>query len=206
MQETLGVPYILLSGTLEAAPEVIRSLGKALGREDRAGEIAKALETSLAHLSATSSLPGEKRVPVYYARGADGLRAIRSGSSLNAAIELAGGRNVVAPGPGALINLSAEEVAKLSPEVVIVASPEAARPEATLRKTLPENTRFLVDPGSPYGWIERPPSLNRIIGALWLASKLHPDKVSFSEEDAKTLAAILFHKAPDASALPEAFH
>jgi hypothetical protein len=34
---------------------------------------------------------------VYYARGSDGLRAIRAGSSLEEAIVLAGGRNVVLP-------------------------------------------------------------------------------------------------------------
>lgn len=206
MQETLGIPYVLLSGSLEAAPEVIRALGKALSREGRAEEIAKAIETSLAKLAATSILSEDARVPVYYARGEDGLRAVRGGSSLDAAIDLAGGRNVVASGQGALTSLTAEDVAKLSPKVVIVADREAASPDAPLRKALPQNTRFLIDPGSPYGWIERPPSLNRIIGALWLASRLHPEKVSFSDKDAQYLSAVLFHKAPEASALAEAFH
>jgi iron complex transport system substrate-binding protein len=205
MQETLGVPYILLSGTLDAAPVVIRSLGKALGREDRAEEIAGAIETSLAKLAATSSLPEDARVPVYYARGSDGLRAVRPGSSLDAVIELAGGRNVVPGGQGIFASLRAEDVLKLNPEIVIVTTPDASQSYAALRKALPQNTRFLIDPGLPYGWVERPPSLNRIIGALWLASKLHPDKVRFSEADAGALAGLLFHKAPDPARLNAAF-
>ena len=32
-------------------------------------------------------------------------------------------------------------------------------------------------PGLPFGWIDRPPSLNRLIGLRWLAGVFYPDLV-----------------------------
>ena len=36
--------------------------------------------------------------------------------------------------------------------------------------------RVYLAPTAPFGWIDRPPSLNRVIGLKWLASLFYPDK------------------------------
>ena len=168
-------------------------------REERASEIAKSAEFALQKLAPVTSKTLGDRVSVYYARGSDGLRAIRTGSSLDEGIALAGGRNVVSTGEGTFSSMSVDEVAALKPSVVVLADPKAAEPGAPLRKALPAETRFLVDLGLPYGWIEHPPSLNRLIGALWLASHLYPDEISFPAEDARRMSVALFHQAPHRS-------
>jgi iron complex transport system substrate-binding protein len=91
----------------------------------------------------------------------------------------------------------------LKPSVVILADPAAAEQGAPLRQALPAETRFLVDRGLPYGWIERPPSLNRLIGALWLASYLYPDEISFPADDARRMSVALFHQVPTDPAINE---
>jgi hypothetical protein len=73
---------------------------------------------------------------------------------------------------------------------------KAAEPGAPLRKVLPAEPLFLVDRGSPYGWVEGPPSLNRLIGALWLASCIYPAEISFSADDARTMNVALVHRFP----------
>ena len=50
--------------------------------------------------------------------------------------------------------------------------------------------------GSPMAEIECPPSLNRLIGALWLASRLYLDEISFSADEARRMSAALFHRVP----------
>jgi hypothetical protein len=122
-------------------------------------------------------------ISVYYARGSDGLRAVRAGSSIDEGIILAGGRNVISPREGTFSVMSVEDVAVLKPSVIILADPKAVEQGSPLRKALPIETLFLVDRGLPYGWIERPPSLNRLIGALWLASRLYPGEISFPVDD-----------------------
>jgi iron complex transport system substrate-binding protein len=180
VQTETGIPYLLLDGRLVKVPQIIRRLGAIVRKDVRAEDIAKTAEHALQKLASIMQKPVRERISVYYARGSDGLRAVRAGSSLEEAIVLAGGRNVVLPGEGTFSVMSANEVAMLKPSVVILANPTAAELGAPLRQALPAETLFLVDPGSQYGWIERPPSLNRLSGALWLASRLYPKEISFS--------------------------
>jgi iron complex transport system substrate-binding protein len=90
------------------------------------------------------------------------------------------------------------------PSVVILADPKAVEQGSPLRKTMSTETRFLVDRGLPYGWIERPPSLNRLIGA-WLASHLYPDEISFPVDDARRMSVALFHQVPTDPTINEMF-
>jgi iron complex transport system substrate-binding protein len=158
IQSATGIPYLVLDGRLTKVPDVVGRLGSILHREERAREIAKTAEFALQKLAPITSKTVGERVSVYYARRSDGLQAIHAGSSLDEGIGLAGGRNVVSPGEGTFSVMSVDEVAALKPSVVILADPKAAEQGAPLRKALPTETRFLVDRGLPYGWIERPPS------------------------------------------------
>ena len=203
MQVALGAPYLLLDGKLEAAPGAVRKLGAALGRGARAEEIAGAMERALARLAFAEALPTDRRVAVYYARGKDGLQAVRAGSSLGEALELAGGRNVVQPGQGAFAMMKIEDVTTLKPAVVILADPAAGAPDSPLRKALPRGTRFLIDRGSPYPWMEKPPSVNRLIGALALAERLYPEPAKGDAGEAAALARVLFGDASEAQGLAE---
>ncbi|HUZ91778.1 MAG TPA: ABC transporter substrate-binding protein [Methylocella sp.] len=205
IQSATGIPYLVLDGRLTKVAEIVRRLGSIMQREERASEIAKSAEFALQKLAPVTSKASGERVSVYYARGSDGLRAVRTGSSLDEGIALAGGRNVVSIGEGTFSLMSVDEVAALKPSVVILADPKAAEPDAPLRKALPIETRFLVDHGLPYGWIERPPSLNRLIGALWLASHLYPDEISFSANDARRMCVALFHQVPTDPTINEMF-
>jgi iron complex transport system substrate-binding protein len=36
--------------------------------------------------------------------------------------------------------------------------------------------RVYLSPTAPFGWVDRPPSLNRVIGLKWLAGLFYPDK------------------------------
>jgi iron complex transport system substrate-binding protein len=196
VQTATGNPYLVLDGGLTKVPEIVGHVGAILHQEVRARDIAKTTEFALQKLAPLTSKAVGERVAVYYARGSDGLRAVRSGSGLNEGIALAGGRNVISPGEGTFSIMSVDGVAALKPSVVILADPKAAEADAPLRKALPAETRFLVDPGLPYGWIERPPSLNRLIGALWLASNLYPGEISFPAEAANEMSVALFHRPP----------
>jgi len=203
IQSATGIPYLVLDERLTKVPEIVGRLGTILHREERAREIAKTAEFALQKLAPVTAKTAGERVSVYYARGSDGLRAIHGGSSLDEGIALAGGRNVVSPGDGTFSVMSADKVAALKPSVVILADPAAAEQGAPLRQALSAETRFLVDRGLPYGWIERPPSLNRLIGALWLASYLYPDEISFPADDARRMSVALFHQVPTDPAINE---
>ena len=187
-----GLPYVMFDGKAVATPEALRSAAQLLGRPARGEEAAGAAAEILARLAPLAKLTAEQITSVYHGRGKDGLQAVRPGSSLDEAVVLAGGRTVTPPGKGAFAMLTAEDVAKLAPRVVIVSDAAAAAPESLLRKALPPETVFLVDPGVPFRWLEGPPSINRLLGALWLAAKLHPDRVSLQPDELRRLTNALF--------------
>ncbi|MBV8566646.1 MAG: ABC transporter substrate-binding protein [Methylobacteriaceae bacterium] len=186
------LPYAIFDGRLAETPRSVRAVAKLLGREARGEEVAKAAEDILESLQPLAGLPPDERVAVYYARGSDGLQAVRPGSTLDEAITLAGGHNIVPEGQGAFVKLTIDDVVRLAPQVVVVADPAAAASGSPLRAALPRETRFLADRGAPFRWMEAPPSLNRLIGALWLASRLHPEHVTFDVQRAKSVIAALF--------------
>lgn len=190
----LGVPAAIFSGDLAQAPKVVHTLGAALGAEDRAGEVEKAIARTLARLDSVADLPDADRTPVYVARGADGLDAMRAGTSFDETLRLAGGRNVVGGTGGTFRRLAVADVVALKPSVVVFGDIGAL--SSPLRKALPPATTVVLDTGEPYLVVVGPPSINRIIGALALGAILHPDKVAVDPEDVGRLETTLFPIPP----------
>jgi iron complex transport system substrate-binding protein len=60
-----------------------------------------------------------------------------------------------------------------------------------------KNGRVHLSPKMPFGWVDFPPSVNRLIGLWWLAKILYPDRLP---EDMHTLTrdfyAMFYHVTP----------
>jgi len=58
--------------------------------------------------------------------------------------------------------------------------------------------RVHLSPKMPFGWVDFPPSVNRLIGLRWLAKILYPDKFP---EDMRVLTrdfyTMFYHRTPD---------
>jgi iron complex transport system substrate-binding protein len=52
----------------------------------------------------------------------------------------------------------------------------------------------LVEPEEPFGWIEEPPSINRLLGLAWLSEH-------GGAADGAMLSALLFNRVPDPAAV-----
>ena len=117
-----------------------------------------------------------------YAESADGL-ATESDRSLHAdAIRMAGG-NIVHHGDikthQGMEKVSLEQVLLYDPEVIISQEPEFARnayrdPRWQKVRAV-ANHRIYTVPRAPFNWIDRPPSVMRILGVQWLAYRFYPN-------------------------------
>ena len=120
------------------------------------------------------------RPRVYLARGSDGLQSGGPGSINAEIIARAGAVNVVDTGEGRnLVDVTPGEVAAWAPDVILTLSPQFAA-DATASpewRDLPAvaGGRLLLAPGSPFGSIDSPPSVNRLLGLRWLMHRLYPD-------------------------------
>ena len=59
--------------------------------------------------------------------------------------------------------------------------------------------RVHLSPRMPFGWVDFPPSVNRLIGLRWLAKILYPDKVSDDmRAQTREFYAMFYHRTPSA--------
>lgn len=188
-QAQTGIPYLLIDGRFENTPEALRLMGDVLNVEDRGESLAVYVEDLFAGIDqALAKIPEDDRPRVYLARGPAGLETGLKGSINTEIIEKAGGRNVADPGPDAnvrrgITQVSIEQVIVANPDTIITwdrnfydqvwTNPLWQGIEAVKRK------RVYLAPTAPFGWIDRPPSVNRIIGLKWLAGLFYPDRFSF---------------------------
>jgi len=183
VQAQTGIPYILIDGRFENTPAALRQLGAILGNEARAEALARYAERTLAELDrALAEVPEEKRPRVYLARGPDGLETGLKGSINTEIIERAGGRNVADPGDGrrGLVRASIEQVIVADPDTIVTWDRNFY--EGVWRDPLWAGIaavragRVYLSPTAPFGWIDRPPSLNRLMGLRWLAGLFYPER------------------------------
>ena len=181
VQEQTGVPYILINGRFSETAASLRLLGAALGVPDRGERLAADVETTFAELrAALGAVPDKQRPRVYLARGPDGLETGLKGSINTEIIELAGGRNVAdVPGQYGLVQASPEQVIVADPDTIVtwdrtffdgVWKDPLWQGIAAVRRG-----RVYLSPTAPFGWIDRPPSINRMMGLKWLAGLFYPD-------------------------------
>ena len=182
VQSQTGIPYLLIDGRFNNTAEALRLLGSILGVGERGEQLAaraQAILDGVDHVVAT--VPEGQRPRVYLAhRG--GLETGNRGSINTEIIERAGGRNVVDAGGarGGIVDVSLEQVLKWDPDTIITT--DAAFPAAAKADTAwagvdaVKRGRIFVSPNLPYGWIDLPPSLNRLLGLEWLANLFFPDR------------------------------
>ncbi|MCC0017829.1 MAG: iron ABC transporter substrate-binding protein [Rhodobiaceae bacterium] len=184
VQMRTSIPYILVDGRFEATPTALRLVGNALGVSERGERLAQYTEKLFADLDATlHAIPEDQRPRVYLARGPDGLETGLKGSINTEIIERAGGRNVADPGDAdirrGIVQASMEQVLAANPDTIITwdrtffetvwNDPLWAKVDAV------QKGRVYLSPLLPFGWIDRPPSLNRLIGLRWLAGIFFPE-------------------------------
>jgi iron complex transport system substrate-binding protein len=182
VQAQTGVSYVLIDGRFANTAPTLRLMGGILGVEERAGKLAAYAEATFADLDAMlAKIPQGQRPRVYLARGPDGLETGVRGSINTEIIERVGAINVAdAPGQRGIVNVSIEQVLLWNPEVVVTWDDrfyERVWNDPFWQGTdAVQNRRVYLSPSEPFGWIDRPPSINRLLGMRWLASVLYPDR------------------------------
>jgi iron complex transport system substrate-binding protein len=183
VQEQTGIPYLLIDGRLDRTPGSLRKFGGALGIGDRAEAIARYVEETERTIDARlKDIPPAARRRVYLAREPNGLETGLTGSINTEIIERAGGINVAERGNarGGIANVSIEQVLAWAPDTIITWDAHffAAYASDPVWAAVPavRDKRVYLAPRLPFGWIDAPPSINRVIGLRWIAGLLYPEK------------------------------
>ena len=177
-----GVPFVLVEGSIERSPAMLREIGALLGVGKRGEDLAAWADHAIADIRGRMLIePPNTRPRVYYGKGPDGLTTPHAGSRAIAAIDESGSIDVAAPDPrgaGGEMRLSPTQLLDWNPDIVIAEDRSFANqlrrdPQWRGLKAV-RNRRIYVAPVAPFGWIDDPPGINRLIGLYWLSALLYP--------------------------------
>jgi iron complex transport system substrate-binding protein len=193
VQQQTNIPVFVLNGDLRKLPETYLKAAELLGNPARAAQLAAECRNTLNEIEKkVNAIPAAKRRRVYYAEGPTGLETEPGSSVHSEALIFAGAQNVAAvPGQQGYGHtpVSLEQVLGWNPEMIISGYDHTSSPGEFYRNVWTDsvwknvaavrNRQVYEAPQYPFNWIDRPPSVNRIIGLKWLANLLYPDLFSY---------------------------
>jgi iron complex transport system substrate-binding protein len=182
VQQQTGVPYIVLDNSIQATPTVLRTIGAILGVGQRGEDLRRDADDAIDALRGRLLIaPADERPLVYYGRGPDGLETGLAGSQVTAAIDQAGVINVAASlGHGELTRVTRDQIFAWNPAIII--AQERSFYNALLHTSAwrglaaVTSKHVFMAPADPFGWIDDPPGVNRIIGLYWLTTLFYPEQ------------------------------
>jgi len=203
VQKQTGIPYVLLNGRVLSLSTTYEKLGKLIGHDAEGADFADYCNQTLAVVTnSIAFVTADKRPKVYYARGPNGLTTGLGGASQMESIELLA-RNAAGDIQGGLADVTVEQVRQWEPDVIIATDPDfAARarndPAWAPVKAIRDGRVHLM-PRFPFGWVDAPPSANRLMGLWWLAKLLYPDHFKQDlREITRDFYAKFYHVTPTA--------
>jgi iron complex transport system substrate-binding protein len=196
VQEQTGIPYALLDGRFDAAAAIYRKLGELTKRPREAEEFARYADRIVTTVKGrVDKIRAANQPRVYYARGPRGLETGLGGSINVETIEFLGARSVAAERKGGMATVSMEQVLAWNPDVIITIEPAFATSVPTDPVWAPvkavQTGRVYLSPSMPFGWVDFPPSVNRLIGLWWLGKVLYPDRFA---EDLRPITREFFQR------------
>jgi iron complex transport system substrate-binding protein len=189
LQEQIHIPVFVLDGALTKLPDAYMMAGELLGRNERAKLLASQCGKTLTEVETkVGAIPAGKRRRVYYAEGPIGLETEPGNSTHAETLIFAGAMNVAAvadqKGYGHT-RVSMEQLLKRNPDVIVSGYDHSSVPGEFYRKVWTDpawkrvaavrNGLVVEAPQYPFNWIDRPPSVNRVIGIKWMANLLYPE-------------------------------
>ena len=202
LTEQTGIPFIHIDATVATAPEAYRTLGKLLGREEKAEELAVWCEDTYAMITAMMEKVDADgaRKTLLYCLGDKGVNVIAKGSFHAETINfmsdnLAVVEDVVSSGAGNEVDL--EQILLWNPDVIIFA-PDSCYDDIASSgqwQSVGAVSRgdFYKTPTGPYGWLSSPPAVQRYLGMLWLGQLLYPEYTQYDLQTEVTEYYKLFY-------------
>ncbi|EEZ0855093.1 ABC transporter substrate-binding protein, partial [Escherichia coli] len=197
VSEQTQIPWLLLNGKLAQSAEQLTTLGKTLGEEHRAAEQAYLASRFVGEAQAFATSPAAN-LRFYAARGPRGLETGLKGSLHTEAAELLGLHNVaqIADRHG-LTQVSMENLLRWQPDIILVQ--EAVTADFIRRDPLWQGVkavaeqRILFLSGLPFGWLDAPPGINRLLGLRRLHAWLDPAINRQFKSDMQHYAQLFWH-------------
>ncbi|KAA9002555.1 ABC transporter substrate-binding protein [Affinibrenneria salicis] len=195
--EQTGIPLVLIDGTLADSAQQLRQVGALLGEERRAESQALLAERFLADAALFAGSPAAN-VRFYAARGARGLETGLRHSLHTEAAELLGLENVAQQADrSGLTQVSMEQLLLWQPDIILTQDPVTWRyicedpvwqgVDAVAKR------QVLLFSGLPFGWLDAPPGINRLLGMRRLQAHFDARLRAGFKDDMREFFTLFYH-------------
>lgn len=205
VQAQAGIPALLLGGGLAQIPETYLQLGTILGREAAGEERAGVADAILGEArQAAAKLRARGRPRVLYLRSPRGTETGLRGSITTEILEFAGAENVAVGPAGArgIAQVSVEQALAWDPDWIITTDPafipHAQTDPAWRALRAVRQGRLVQAPKTPFGWVDAPPTVNRLLGLMWLPVLFGVAPADALAARVEAFHALFYHRRPTA--------
>jgi len=205
-QEQLGIPIIMVDESLTLTSEVYLFLGEILGSQERAAILSEYASTVLNKVNSTK-IDETERVSVYFGNGINSLNTSSFGTPPSQVFDLLQAVNVCqlqGESPDR-IEVTPEHILEWNPDFIFIngeptenisgatAASEIIHSENYRNVKAVKNDNVVNIPNAPFAWLDRPRSVNRLIGLLWAGNIMYPDYYEFSNDDIIEFYKLFYH-------------
>ena len=184
LQEQTAIPFVHIDAALATMDETYTLLGDLLGMPDEAKALADYCRST--YDRALTIADSVEKANLLYVTGDAGLNVIAQGSYHAEVIDLLSNNLAVVDDPsskGTGNEVDMEQILNWNPDVILFAPDSVydtvAGDAAWQGVTAIQNGAYYEVPMGPYNWMGFPPSVQRLLGMLWMAKGLYPAAADF---------------------------
>ena len=184
LQEQTTIPFVHIDAALATMDETYTLLGDLLGMPDEAKTLADYCRGT--YDRALTIADRVEKANLLYITGDAGLNVIAQGAYHAEVIDLLSNNLAVVDDPsskGTGNEVDMEQILNWNPDVILFAPDSiydtVAEDAAWQGVTAIQNGAYYEVPMGPYNWMGFPPSVQRLLGMLWMAKVLYPEAADF---------------------------
>ena len=184
LQEQTTIPFVHIDAALATMDETYTLLGDLLGMPDEAKTLADYCRST--YDRALTIADSVEKANLLYITGDAGLNVIAQGAYHAEVIDLLSNNLAVVDDPsskGTGNEVDMEQILNWNPDVILFAPDSiydtVAGDAAWQGVTAIQNGAYYEVPMGPYNWMGFPPSVQRLLGMLWMAKVLYPEAADY---------------------------
>ena len=189
LTEQTGIPFVHITATIATMGDAYRKLGELLHMPDEAEALAAYCDGVYAQIKDVAD--SVEKANLLYITGDQGLNVIARDSYHAEIIDLLSNNLAVVDSPsskGTGNEVDMEQLLLWNPDVILFAPGSiyatVGEDETWQGITAIRTGAYYEVPMGPYNWMGFPPSVQRLLGMLWMAKLLYPDAAQYDLYDA----------------------
>ena len=184
LQEQTGIPFVHIDCYTGSMGDTYRTLGTLLGKEIEGNALGEYCDKVYNRTNEIAN--SVEKVNLLYCLGDKGENVIAKGSYHAEVIDLLSNNLAVVESPsskGSGNEVDMEQILKWNPDVILFAPGSVyatvGEDSAWQGVNAIKNGTYYEVPVGPYNWMGFPPSVQRMLGMMWMAKLLYPEAADY---------------------------